>query len=153
VIPFFTPEYTAKAVLIPTMNKIWDIPIVYNGYGINDGNNGPDTKIEDRRMVFTTLKFVVKGWLFGPIVVHPVIKFANVNFWIPSGNNNIIDIIGNTQFIADRVTVRPGLLPNGQPTSNIAMTVPLANITAQDDFGYITYIAGIIGTTDPSGGE
>src|SRR5947199_252124 len=102
------------------MGQTWDIAVVYNGFEIQDGNNGQDmVKIEDRRMAQRTLKFVVKGWLFGPVVTHPIIKFVDVKFYVTVGNNTIEQAIGNTAPI-DRVTVQPGLTANGQPTTNAA---------------------------------
>jgi hypothetical protein len=153
ILGFFTPEYTARVNLIPTIGKTWDIPIVYNGFSISDGNSGQDqSKIEERRMVQRTLKFVIKGYLFGPIVIHPVIKFTTVNFIVPVANNTIEESIGNTAPI-DRVTVQPGFTANGQPTTNAALSIPISEITASDDFGYVVYIAGDLNDDDPSGGE
>ena len=152
IIGFFTPEYTARVMLIPTINRTWDIPIVFNGFSSNDGNGeGLNTEIADRRMLYTTLKFTVKGWLFGPIVTHPVIKFANVNFYTGEGLT-IAQMVGNTPAV-DRVTTQPGLLANGSPTTNASLSIPIANIVATDNFGYVTYIAGDLIYGEGKGGE
>lgn len=152
IMGFFTPEYTARVQLIPTINRTWDIPIVFTGFSLNDGNGqGINTEVADRRMLYCTMRFMVKGWLFGPIVTHPVIKFANVNFY--TGDTlSIPQMIGNVA-PSDRVTVQPGLLANGSPTTNASLSIPIANIVATDNFGYVTYIAGLLGANTPSGGE
>jgi hypothetical protein len=38
------------------------------------------------------------------------------------------------------VTVQPGLMANGSPTTDISQTVPYANINFDDDWAYITQI-------------
>jgi hypothetical protein len=148
ILGFFTPEFTIRADLIPSMEKLWMIPVVYNNQRKQDKYEG---KVEDRRDLVTTLHFTVKGYLFGPVVRHPVIKFANTTFYIPSGNNTMEEAIGNTE-PASRVTVRPGLTANGEPTTVLEESVPLANIEADDNFGYIIDITGPLGANS-NGGE
>jgi len=46
--------------------------------------------------------------------------------------------------VAERVTIRPGLTANGTPTSNVAESVALTEIEADDDFGYCISIDTII---------
>jgi hypothetical protein len=36
------------------------------------------------------------------------------------------------------VSVRPGLLANGNPTSNASLSLPADQISASDDYGFIT---------------
>ena len=67
--------------------------------------------------------------LYGPIVKKPIIKLANTNFYI--GNTATAD----TKF--EGLSVQPGLDANGNPTSNINVTIPSANISVDDDWGYI----------------
>ncbi len=150
ILPFFTPEFTVRANLIPRMAKTWDIPVAYTGIIKNDEYPG---KVEDSRHLTSTLMFTVKGHLFGPIVTQPVIKFANTNFYIPEPGHTIEEAIGETDPI-DRVTVQPGLTANGEPTTNAELSVPIANIEANSDWAYITTVyGGPLGANTPYGGE
>lgn len=149
IFPFFTPELTIKADLIPETGKLWDIPVVLNQNQRNDQYQGA---IADRRLLYQTLNFTVKGYLFGPIIKHPVIKFADVKFYDAVLYEDITDAVGHLSWI-DRVTVQPGVDANGNPTTNVATSIPLANITANSNFGYIIDRFGHTANSEPSGGE
>jgi len=40
--------------------------------------------------------------------------------------------------VAEYFTIIPGLDANGNPTSNVSISIPISNITANDNYGYIT---------------
>lgn len=139
IIPFFTPDWTPTLKLIPEMGVILDTPIILNSVTTEDTY---DQTFSQRRAIVWTLDFTLKGFLFAPIKEKKIIKFANTTFY----NVKIDDMysaIGNTA-PSDRVTVRPALLANGQPTSNVALSIPLSEIEATDDFGYAVDIELIL---------
>lgn len=141
ILPFFTPDWTSTLNLIPEMNVIMDIPVILDNISIEDSYNGSFT---DRRALIWTLSFTMKGYLYGPIKKSKVIKFANTSFYIPPGTvTNLRDAVGNTS-PNDRVTVAPGLDSNGNPTSNASLSIDRNLIDADDDFGFVTNISGII---------
>ena len=141
ILPFFTPDWSATVELVPQLGFSTDIPIIHTSISVDDQYTGDFTA---RKALIYTLSFTMKGYLFGPIKEQKVIKFANATFYIPnSAIVNIADAIGNTA-PSDRVTVQPGLLANGSPTSNIALTIPYQQIESNTNFAYIVTTSGII---------
>lgn len=124
--PFFTPEFTATINILPEMGIQKDIPIVRDSITYEDLYTGT---MEERRMIVWTLDFRVLGMMFGPIINKPVIKLANVNFFV--GN------VASTNTIIDRIKVEPGLDANGDGTTNAAISIPSANIAVDDNWDYI----------------
>lgn len=139
ILPFFTPDWTPTLKLIPEMNVVVDTPVVLNSITSEDTY---DQQFLQRRAIIWTLDFTLKGYLFGPIKEKKIIKFANSTFYIAK-QQDLYDAIGNTA-PSDRVTVRPAMTANGTPTANVAESVPLSEIDADDDFGYAVNIELII---------
>jgi hypothetical protein len=130
ILPFFTPEWTASVELVPQMNETRDIPFVLDGYSIQDLYDGD---FKTRRTLVHTLNFTCRTYLYGPVIDKPIIKFVTIS-----------EIVGDP--VADGVTVnnaveaitlQPGLLANGSPTSNIAQTIAYSLIAIDNDFGYV----------------
>lgn len=142
ILPFFTPDWTTTVQLIPEMGINMDIPVVLESVNIEDSYDGD---FENRRALIWTLDFTLKGYIYGPIKKSGIIKFANTNFYIPPNvqDGQLQDAVGVTD-VSERVTVRPGLTANGTPTSNVAESVALSVIEADDDFGYCVSIDTII---------
>jgi hypothetical protein len=141
ILPFFTPDWTSTVSLIPELNLNMDIPVILNNVTVQDNYDG---KFTERSALIWTLNFTLKGYIYGPIKSNSVIKFANTTFYIPGDTiTDINDAVGNTT-PNDRVTVAPGLLANGSPTSNASLSIDRDLIVASDDFGYVTDVAGII---------
>lgn len=141
ILPFFTPDWTSTVALIPEMGVNMDIPVVLNNVDIEDSYDGD---FKDRRALIWTLDFTLKGYIYGPIKKSGIIKFANTSFYIPE--SNIVDLASAVGVSTpnDRVTVAPGLDANGNPTSNAQLTIDRNLIEADDDFGFVTNISGII---------
>lgn len=132
ILPFFTPDWSSKVKLIPELNIEMDIPVILNDVTLNDNYEGDFSK---RRSLVWTLDFTLKGYLYGPVKNRGVIKFANTNFYV-ANTQNITDAIGNTN-ITVNIHTQPGLQANGAPTSNASLSVPVNEILATDDFGYV----------------
>jgi len=140
ILPFFTPDWTTRVKLIPEMNITMDIPVVLNDISYKDNYDGD---LKDRRQIIWDLDMTVKGYLYGPTKTSGIIKFANVSFYIPSvPDGELATAVGNTS-PSYRITEQPGLTANGQPTSNIALTIPYAEINATDDYGFVEGIYDI----------
>lgn len=136
ILPYFTPDWTVTANLIPEMNVKMDIPVILDRVSINDSYDGD---FKNRRALTWNLDFTLKGYIYGPVKNSNIIKFANVEFFDSGSYNNIEDSVG----IIDPsvyIQVQPGLTANGQPTSNSAISIPVADIAASDDFGFVTTI-------------
>lgn len=138
ILPYFTPDYTPSVTLIPEMELKMDIPIVLESVTPEDSFTG---NFAERRQITWTLKFVLKGWLFGPVAEKKIIKFIDMNYYI-ANTNDIRDSVGNTA-ISEQVKLQPGLTANGQPTSNSSLSIPVTEINMDDDFGYVEEIISI----------
>ena len=79
ILPYFTPDYTIKLNLVPSMNITKEIPILLNkvDYSVEfEGDRDSSTRI-----VVWTLSFTVKGFIYGPTTEIGIIKtvIANIN--------------------------------------------------------------------------
>lgn len=125
ILPFFTPEWTNSVNLIPEMDLKMDIPVVFNDLSTEDTYEGD---FSTRRALIHTLNFTIKGYLFGPVRTQGVIKRSIVQTHIE---------YANTTGLAMRHTVTPGLTANGTPTTDGTISIPIADIKADDDWGYV----------------
>jgi hypothetical protein len=135
ILPYFTPDWTVTANLIPQLNIQMDIPVVLNKVILDDKYDG---QFKDRRALVWQLNFTLKGYIYGPIKSKNIIKFINTELFIPT-TNNIVDAIGNISSEV-LINIQPGIFPNGQPTSNGSLSIPVAQISANNNFGYVTTI-------------
>lgn len=134
IAPFFVPNFTATIELMPGL--LVDTQVNLDTINTQDVYAGDFNK---RRAIMTTMEFTVAGYLFGPERRTPVIKFANSEFYVPGGS--IDSGIGNTAPI-DKVTVQPGMDANGDPTTNVSISVDYHEIKADDDWDYAVTIFG-----------
>src|ERR1019366_5575778 len=133
ILPYFQPDWTAKLILIPEMNIIHDTPVILKNVSFVDTYEGDFKK---PREIVWTLKFILKGMLYGPITTQPQIKQVYVNFRIPTGITIDASNTINSP-IQEQIYVQPGLDTNGAPTSNISLTIPFDNINETDKWGFI----------------
>ena len=138
ILPYFTPDWTVSIKIIDDPVIIKDIPIILNGAVKSDNFSGHLT--EDRYITWT-FKFTLKGYLFGPISTSKIIKQAIVNT-IAGANNGFVSAANGvtTRLIDERITTQPGLTANGQPTTNLALSIPYSQINWNNNFDYITTI-------------
>lgn len=79
ILPYFTPDYTIKINLVPTMGVISDVPIVLNNVSYDneyEGNFGSDTRI-----IIWTLNFTVKGSFYGNVSESGIIYHTITNIY------------------------------------------------------------------------
>ena len=139
ILPYFAPEWNASLNIIPELGIVKDIPIQVMSVRSEDDYEGD---FSQRRALIWTIDFMMKGYLWGPIKTAPIIKFANSNFYVGS-STDINDDVGNTDPIS-RVTVQPGLDANGDPTTNVDISISRDLIEADDDWAYIILPTGQI---------
>ena len=137
ILPFFTPEWTASVELIAAMGETRDIPIILDGVSLQDLYDG-DFKV--RRSIVWTLSFTMQTYMYGPVKDKPIIKFTEVSMIMGDPSEDDLSIANNTFEV---VTMQPGLLANGSPTTNAAASVDYLTISIDDDFGFAE-------TTDPT---
>lgn len=134
ILPFFTPEWTTTVQLIPEMNIVLDIPIILNDVAVTDTYEGA---FDVNRVITWDFTFTLKGYLFGPVRKGGIIKFANTQIF----NDLTANVTSGAASVAlENVTVAPGLLANGTPTTNSSLTISRDMIYPDDDFGYIVGI-------------
>jgi len=129
IVPYFTPEFTVSATIIPEMNWKIDIPVVLDAISVQDTYESDFTQ---RRAIIHTLTFTLKGQLFPRVVKTGIIKTANLNFYVDTNsvlaNNhpaNTVYATVNTSanVLHHRTTITPGLLSNGSPTTNSSLSI------------------------------
>jgi hypothetical protein len=132
ILPFFKPEWTTTINLIPDMGIKMDIPVVLRNIRYEDTYEGSFT---ERYAITWDLDFVLKGYIYGPIRTAGVIKEIDINFYTPS-TNTAAEGVGISPRMEYIVTT-PGLDANGNPTSNASISIPLSEIQANSNYGYI----------------
>ena len=132
LLPFFTPDFTFPVELIPQTNEQRDIPIVLNSVSFEDSYDGQFT---ERRVLVWTLDLTVRGYLYGPVVPVPLIKFTDTRFRVTVGTEKLRDAE-----VAASVVVYPGLTSDGQPTSNASLAIPYEEVDINSDYGFIEEI-------------
>jgi hypothetical protein len=121
---FFKPEYTVRAKLIDEFElEERDVPIVMNGSP--QLTEVYEDNYEKRMMIMWECDFTLRGYLWGPVMQTPVIKFVTMNTRIEGSNNNL-----------SSTTVQPGLTANGTPTNNANNSVDPLTIYVTDDYGF-----------------
>jgi hypothetical protein len=132
ILPYFTPMWTPTVELVPGINGTFDVPIVMNSVNMEDTYEG---NFEIRRSIIWTLNFTLKGYIFGPVKTAKLIKQTDIDIRV----SNESTLTANTSLANTVViSVRPGLLANGNPTSNASLSISSDEISASDDYGFIT---------------
>jgi hypothetical protein len=134
ILPYFTPDFTVTVNLIPEMAVNVDIPVVMNSISQDDTYDGGFT---ERQAIIWTLDFTVKGYIYGPIKTGAIIKFANTVLYTPTVQDGQLNTVIGTIDPITYTQIQPGLTVDGQPTSNASNSIPVINIKATDDFGYV----------------
>lgn len=135
ILPFFTPDWTTSVKIIPEMGITMDIPVIL--HNVNSSDNY-DKDFNTRRAIIWTLDLVLKGYLYGPIKQIPIIKFTNTSFYIAT-TDRLRDSIGTVP-IEEMMLIEPGLTANGEPTSDPTLSIPVREIEANSDYGYLDFI-------------
>ena len=134
ILPFFAPEWTATLNINPDLGIKYDVPVVLNSVKSEDTYEG---NFETRRALIWTLRFTMRGYLFGPTKEAKLIKQSEINLIVPNGQT-IDQGIANTSLLnAAEITVIPGLTAEGTPTSNASLSIDKSEILSTDDYGFI----------------
>lgn len=98
ILPFFTPSYTLRVDVVPTMDITKDVQIVLNSVEYDNQSDGPAAEQETRTIIWT-LSFTLKGNLFGPIDAgNGLIREAitNIYDWKSLGDKSIVLVLQNS---------------------------------------------------------
>lgn len=129
IAPFFRPEWTQSLKLIPELGDYYDIPTVLNDLTIEDTY---EADYSARRSIIYTWNFTVKGYLFGPVTNKGIIKRTVLDFVSQDSTNPITQEIGPQH----KIVLTPGLLANGEPTTNPSLSVPVSSVEVSDNWDY-----------------
>jgi hypothetical protein len=140
ILPFFASNFSVNANLVPDLGAAGNHDLYIEMGGEPDLTDSFDSAPTDRRYLIWTIRFVLRGYLYGPLRKSAIIKFVDVGLYSPT-SNTLMEGVGSSPMI-DRVTVNAGLTANGQPTSNAEIAVPWNQVEPYDDYGFVTYIAG-----------
>jgi T4-like virus Myoviridae tail sheath stabiliser len=78
ILPFFNPDFTVSAAMVPDLGFIKDIPIVLNNVTNNIEYEG---NFDSVRYVYWTLNFTMKLHYYGPVTTPKIIRtvYANIH--------------------------------------------------------------------------
>lgn len=97
IVSYFTPDYTIKVNLIPSMGIVKELPIILNSIDRDVDYEG-DRESNTRRIIFT-FHFTVKGYIFGKIsdVTDKLIKHSITSIYNDiSPTDEINFVLSNT---------------------------------------------------------
>lgn len=76
ILPFFNPDYTVTANMVPDLGVLKDIAVILNSV---DNNIEYEGNFDSVRYVNWTLDFTMKTWYYGPVSTSKIIRDIRVN--------------------------------------------------------------------------
>jgi hypothetical protein len=154
ILPYFTPDYTLAVNMIPEMGIVKQLPIILNDVSHEIDYEGDyNSKV---RSVIWTLKFTVKGYLYGPVSEPKIIRtsFTNIIDDDSLQNKNVVITLNSGGFgnFKEGETVYQGY---SFDTATATATVFNWNsnnriLTVNDTTGHFVTTANVIGVTSNS---
>lgn len=133
ILPYFTPDWTITAKLIPEMEEEKNIVTVLKNVNYEDNYS---SNFEERRAIIWTLNLELKGYLYGPVKQAPIINEIINNMYIDNDGYFQSNGVANNYNVLI-LTSTPGLDANNNPTSNASITINTNQIEATDNYGFI----------------
>jgi len=124
ILPYFKPEWNIEVNMISSMNIKMDIPTILNSVSFQDVYDGD---YQSRRSIIWDLNFTMKSYFYGPVNTSGVITRSQIDIRP--------EIALDTPRV-ERLTLVPGLLANGSPTTDSSLSVDRNQINSGDDFGF-----------------
>jgi hypothetical protein len=128
ILPFFTPDWTVSAFLIPDLDS-FDLPIILTSVTTEDLYEGDYV---ERQTILYTLNFTLKGYYFGPEKTKKVIKFVDAGLTTDTAANALFE---------ENVNVYPVILANN--------SIGWSDIEFSDDWTAKTDYINPNGTAEP----
>lgn len=152
ILPYFTPDYTVAVNLIPEMGIVKQLPLILNDVSHEIDYEGDyNSKV---RTVIWTLRFTVKGYLYGPVSQPKIIRTSITNILdLDSEHYSEKEVtvllsngLGNYQ---EHETVYQGYsYETASATAKVSTWVPSSNtLTLTNLSGHFVTGSNIIGTT------
>lgn len=148
ILPFFTPDYTISVNLIPEMGVVKQIPLILNDVSHEIDYEGDyNSKV---RTVIWTLRFTVKGYLYGPTTQPKIIRKSITNI-LDDTNLSDRDIIlnmtsGAGNYKIGEVVYQGYSYETAVATAKVESWTPTSNtLTVNDLVGHLSIGENIIG--------
>jgi hypothetical protein len=93
ILPFFTPDFTVTAKLVPDLNRSYDLPIILNSVSNEVDYEGD---FMTTRLIIWNLSFTVKGYIFPGVKDSKIIRGANTRI-VDLANTSQVYVSINTQ--------------------------------------------------------
>jgi len=93
ILPYFTPEWSISANMLPEIGRSVDVPIILNNVTKEDSYEGV---YQERRAIVWTLSFTIKGFIFGPVTDRERINKAITKIfsnWSANASPDVTTII------------------------------------------------------------
>ena len=153
ILPFFTPDYTVSVNLIPEMGIIKQIPLILNDVSHEIDYEGDyNSKV---RSIIWTLRFTVKGYLYGPVSEPKIIRSSITNI-LDDVNLGETDVViklrnGRGNYLIGETVYQGYSYENATATAKVAYWLPTANtLTISSVHGHFVTGANVIGYTSNS---
>lgn len=129
ILPYFTPDWTLTAHVLEDFDNL-PVDVKVNLDDVTQEDTYKDGDFKERRAIIWTLSFTMDVYFFGPTSKAKIIKIAKVNLYT--------DTTASTPDV--QIVTQPGLDVNGNPTSDINLTIDPLLIDETDNYGYIVTI-------------
>lgn len=145
IISYFTPDYTIKVNLVPSMNIVKELPILLNSVDRDVDYEG-DRESNPRRIIFT-FHFTVKGFIFGKITdaTNKLITHSITSIYNEIGYNDEFEFVlsGSGQgTYRNKELVYQGVSPN--------MATASGTVIGHDTTNNILRVSNISGNFIPT---
>ena len=104
IMPYFTPDYTVTVNTIPDMNEKRDVPIILQSVSQTDEYEGD---FQTRAVLRYDLEFVMKNYIYGPVIDSDIIKKVNVRTYMEKGGGTITNTETAGKVVDQTVTSNP----------------------------------------------
>ena len=127
ILPYFQPSYNLTINLLPSMKEKKDVPIVLENVTFQDDYEGD---FNTRRVLYYTLRFTAKTYLFGPVTsaTSDIVKAVSVRYLAGGSKSTERDVTYS-------VTPRAIKDYDGSVTTNLAADITVDATTFEVDSG------------------
>ena len=104
ILPYFTPDYTVTIHTVPDMVDKRDVPIILQSVAQTDEYEGD---FQTRQVLRYDLEFIMKNYIYGPVIDSDIIKTAKVRTYMESGSGDITNTSDAGKVVEQVVTTNP----------------------------------------------
>lgn len=153
ILPYFTPDYTVSVNLVPEMGIVKQLPLILNDVSHEIDYEGDyNSKV---RTVIWTLRFTVKGYLYGPVSEPKIIRSSITNLLDDTSLHDKSIVLNMTNgfgnYEQEEVVYQGYSYDTATATAKVSYWLPTANtLTIKDLSGHFVTNANVIGSSTHS---